>query len=343
MSRMDHPGSCQLYSLSFCLLPFSLQPLTLNFEMTASTQPEVNGVLVMDKPAGVTSHDVVARVRRILHQRQVGHFGTLDPFATGVLPVSVGKATRFAQFYLKSRKAYEGTIRLGFSTDTYDATGQPTSEAVPVALDTAALEEHFRQFTGRLLQIPPPFSAKRVGGVRAYELARAHKPVELTPVEVEIYALELLSVQGEQVQFAVECSGGTYVRSLAHDLGQKLGCGGHLAGLRRTAVAEFTLKRAITLERLQEAAQQGGLESCIVRLESLLPDCPELVVRGREETSVRHGHAFELAQALRPGRGEAPGHTTAASLLKILGPERRLIAVARHVSGAVYHPNLVLV
>jgi len=306
-------------------------------------QPEVSGVLIIDKPAGITSHDVVARVRKILHQRQVGHFGTLDPFATGVLPVSVGKATRFAQFYLKSRKAYAGTIRFGFSTDTYDATGEPSSEAVPVALEASELEGHFRGFTGRLLQAPPPYSAKRVGGVRAYELARQHKSVNLMPVEVEIYALELLSLEGEQVRFAVECSGGTYVRSLAHDLGQKVGCGGHLAGLRRTAVAEFTENRAVTLERLQEAAQQGNLESCLIRLEALLPDCPELVVRGREETTVRHGHAFELAQALRPDRGRAPGHAPAANLLKILGPERRLIAVARHISGAIYHPNLVLV
>jgi tRNA pseudouridine55 synthase len=310
--------------------------------MTEAAKPDITGVLVIDKPAGITSHDVVARVRKILRQRQVGHFGTLDPFATGVLPVSVGKATRFAQFYLKSRKAYEGSIRFGFPTDTYDATGEPTSEPIPVALEASVLEGHFRQFTGRLLQTPPPFSAKRVRGVRAYELARQHKPVNLTPVEVEIYALELLSFEGEQVHFAVECSGGTYVRSLAHDLGQKLGCGAHLAGLRRTAVAEFRENRAVTLEGLQEAAQQGKLESCLVRLEALLPDCPELVVRGREETSVRHGHAFELAQALRPGRGGA-ALAPVGSLLKILGSERRLIAVARHVSGAIYHPNLVLV
>jgi len=306
-------------------------------------KPEINGVLVIDKPAGITSHDVVAQVRKILHQRQVGHFGTLDPFATGLLPVSVGKATRFAQFYLKSRKAYEGSIRFGFSTDTYDATGEATSGAVPVTLEKLVLEDYFRQFTGRLLQTPPPYSAKRIGGVRAYELARQHKPVNLTPVEVEIYALELLSIEGEQVRFAVECSGGTYVRSLAHDLGQKLGCGAHLAGLRRTAVAEFILNHAVTLERLHESVEQGSLESCLVRLEALLPDCPELVVRGREETSVRHGRPFELAQALRPGRGGAPGLAPAASLLKILGAERRLIAVARHVSGAIYHPNLVLV
>jgi len=182
-----------------------------------------------------------------------------------------------------------------------------------------------------------------VAGVRAYKLARQNKPVNLAPVEVEIYAFELLSSQGDNVRFAVECSGGTYVRSLAHDLGQKLGCGAHLAGLRRTAVAEFSLNHSVTLERLLEVAEQGKVESCIVRLEALLPDCPELVVRGREETSVRHGHAFELAQALRPGRGEASGNAPVINLLKILGAERRLIAVAKHVSGAIYHPDLVLV
>jgi len=309
---------------------------------TREAKSEIHGVLVIDKPAGLTSHDVVARVRKILRERRVGHFGTLDPFATGVLPVSIGKATRFAQFYLKSRKSYEGIIHFGYSTDTYDATGDATSQAVPVTLHGPVLQAHFRQFTGRLMQTPPPYSAKRVGGMRAYELARQHKAVSLNPVEVEIYALELLGIENDQVKFAVECSGGTYVRSLAHDIGQKMGYGAHLAGLRRTAVAEFNLSRAVTLEGLLEAVEQNRLDSCIVRLEALLPDCPELVVRGREETSVRHGHAFELAQALRPGRGGAPGLVPAATLLKILGAERRLIAVARHVSGAVYHPNLVL-
>jgi len=302
---------------------------------------ETSGVLIIDKPAGMTSHDVVACVRRLLGTRQVGHFGTLDPFATGVLPVSVGKATRFAQFYLKSRKAYEGTIRLGFSTDTYDATGTPTSEEVAVSVEAEALERLFREFTGRLMQTPPPYSAKRVGGTRAYELARQNKPVQLAPVEVEIYALELLSFDGTRARFAAECSGGTYVRSLAHDIGQKLGCGAHLEGLRRTGVAEFTLERAFTLEQLEKAAREQKVADCMVPLESLLPDCPELVVRGREEKSVRHGHKFELAQTERFGRGT--GRVQAVSVLKIMNPERRLIAVARHVSGSIYHPDLVLV
>jgi tRNA pseudouridine55 synthase len=304
---------------------------------------DISGVLIIDKPAGFTSHDIVARVRRILGVRQVGHFGTLDPFATGVLPVSVGKATRFAQFYLKSRKSYSGTIRFGFSTDTYDSTGQPTSESLPVALDGQTLERIFREFTGRLMQTPPPFSAKHVGGVRAYELARRHKPVSLAPVEVEIYALELLGIEGRDVRFAVECSGGTYVRSLAHDLGQKIRCGAYLADLRRTGVAEFQEGRAATLERLAEAVEEKRVEDCLVPLEALLPEFPELVVRGRQEVGVRHGHAFELAQSTRAGRGASAGPSPAAALLKILNPERRLIAVARHVEGSVYHPHLVLV
>jgi tRNA pseudouridine55 synthase len=306
-------------------------------------QPAISGILVIDKPAGMTSHDVVAAARRILKIRQIGHFGTLDPFATGVLPLSIGKATRFAQFYLKSRKAYEGTIRFGFATDTYDATGRPASEPVAAAFEQAALEKAFRDFTGRILQTPPPFSAKRIGGTRAYKLARDQKPVELAPVEVEVYALEIAGIGGDRVRFAVECSGGTYVRSLVHDIGAKLGVPAHLASLRRTAVAEFKESHAVKLEALREAVEQGRLGSVLVPLEALLPDCPALVVRGREEQGVRHGHRFELAQALRPGRGVSPDHAPAISLLKILNPERRLIAVARHVSGSVYHPDLVLV
>lgn len=304
--------------------------------------PDFSGVLVIDKPAGMTSHDVVAAVRRLLRVRQVGHFGTLDPFATGVLPLSIGKATRFAQFYLKSRKAYEGAIRFGFSTDTYDATGTPESEPTPAAIDRARLESVLGEFTGRLQQTPPAFSAKRVGGVRAYELARKHKPVKLEPVEVEVYAIELLGVEQDLARFAVECSGGTYVRSLAHDVGRKMDCPAHLASLRRTAVAEFRLERAVTLDKLERAASEENAQSLAVPLEALLPDCPELVVRGREEQSVRHGRPFELAQSLRPDRGTRPSALHAFSLLKILNGDRRLIAVARHVSGAIYHPDLVL-
>jgi tRNA pseudouridine55 synthase len=306
----------------------------------AQEAPPHSGVLIIDKPAGMTSHDVVARVRRLLGMRQVGHFGTLDPFATGVLPLSVGKATRFAQFYLRSRKAYEGSIRFGFSTDTYDATGRAAAPAVPLTVDAAHIEEAFADLTGRLMQTPPPFSAKRVKGVRAYQMARRNEPLELAPVAVEIYALELLDFDGQSARFAAECSGGTYMRSLAHDVGKTLGCGAHLAGLRRTAVAEFKLDRAVTLDQLEADAREGRASSRLVPLEALLPECPELMVRGREEKNVRHGHHFELAQVSRFGHGAEAQQ--AISLLKILNQDRRLIAIARHVSERIYHPDLVL-
>jgi tRNA pseudouridine55 synthase len=160
---------------------------------------------------------------------------------------------------------------------------------------------------------------------------------------VEIYALELLGIDRQDVRFAVECSGGTYVRSLAHDLGQKVRCGAYLADLRRTGVAEFKESQAITLERLAEAVKENRIQNCLVPLEALLPEFPELVVRGRQEAGVRHGHTFELAQSTRAGRGANAGRSPVAGLLKILNPERRLIAIARHVEGSVYHPHLVLV
>jgi tRNA pseudouridine55 synthase len=311
----------------------------------SQTTPELAGVLLIDKDAGMTSHDVVAAVRRLLGIRQVGHFGTLDPFATGVLPLSIGKATRFAQFYLKSRKAYRGTIHFGFATDTYDATGAPAAPPVDCCPEAREIERTFAEFTGRIKQAPPPFSAKRVKGVRAYQLARRREPVELEPVEVEVYALELLALEGTEAQFAVECSGGTYVRSLAHDAGRKLGCAAHLASLRRTAVAEFSENRAVKLAELERAAACGDAAKLMISLEALLPECPALVVRGREELDVRHGRSFELAQALRADRGLRPdvaGHAPAITLLKVMNGERRLIAVARRVAGNVYHPDLVL-
>jgi len=305
--------------------------------------PEPAGVLLIDKPAGMTSHDVVAAVRRMLHIRQVGHFGTLDPFATGVLPLSIGKATRLAQFYLKSRKSYRGTICFGFATDTYDATGARAAEPVDCRPEAREIERVFAEFTGRIKQTPPAFSAKRVKGVRAYELARRRESVELEPVEVEVYAFELLALDGAEAQFAVECSGGTYVRSLAHDVGRRLGCPAHLSHLHRTAVAEFTESQAVSLTDLERAAAGGDSARFLIPLEGLLPDCPALVLRGREEQDVRHGHSFELAQALRADRGLGPGgHAPAITLLKVMNGDRRLIAIARRVAGNVYHPDLVL-
>ncbi len=193
----------------------------------------------MDKPAGWTSHDVVNKIRRIAGERSVGHLGTLDPLATGVLPLLVGRATRLAKFYGSSDKVYEATIRFGFATTTYDTEGDATTDAVSVTLDREQLDGALAQFRGPISQVPPAFSAKKIRGVAAYKLARRDQVVELAPVNVEIHSLELLRVSGDMVELRVHCSSGTYIRSLAHDLGQVLGCGAHLTVLRRTRSGEF--------------------------------------------------------------------------------------------------------
>jgi len=210
----------------------------------------MNAVLIIDKPAGLTSHDVVNRARRILRERSIGHLGTLDPMATGVLPLVTGSLTRLAQFYTASEKIYEGTIRFGFATDTYDAEGEPTTAPQEVHLRPEQIETLAARFRGVIQQTPPPFSAKKIRGVPAYKLARQQKEVKLQPVQVEIKEFEILAVDRVRVHFRARVASGTYMRSVAHDMGRELACGAHLESLRRTAVAEFTLADAHTLEEL---------------------------------------------------------------------------------------------
>src|SRR5271154_4980531 len=242
--------------------------------MTQSHNPLMNGVIIIDKPAAWTSHDVVNRMRRILQQRSVGHLGTLDPLATGVLPLVTGSLTRLAQFYTSSEKTYEGTIRFGFATDTYDAEGEATTPARVVNLSLSQLRELAGKFQGIVEQTPPPFSAKKIQGVPAYKLARKHAEVTLKPVQVEIKEFEILQVENDRTsgeahvapdapvrvagqspagcvaKFRARVASGTYMRSVAHDMGQRLGCGAHLSGLRRTAAAEFTIEDAHSLQAL---------------------------------------------------------------------------------------------
>src|SRR5438309_6720507 len=215
----------------------------------------MNAVLIIDKPSGFTSHDVVARVRRILQQRSVGHLGTLDPMATGVLPLVLGNMTRLAQFYLKSEKSYEGVIRFGFATDTYDAEGEPAGPPQESTLTLGQVRQLATKFTGIIEQMPPPYSAKKVAGVPAYKLARKNKEVALNSVQVEIKQFKILSMEGCCANFRARVASGTYMRSVAHDMGQLAGCGAHLQSLRRTSVAEFVIEDAHTLQELEEAAR----------------------------------------------------------------------------------------
>ncbi len=226
----------------------------------------MNGVLVIDKPRGLTSHDVVNRVRRILGQRAVGHLGTLDPSATGVLPIVLGNLTRLAQFYAHSEKTYEGVIRFGFATDTYDADCEPTTPPQDVRLNLDDIRALAAQIRGVIEQMPPPFSAKKIAGVAAYKLARKKQEVALKPVQVEIKEFEILDTTAGQATFRARVASGTYIRSVAHEMGRKLGCGAHLASLRRTAAAEFTIADAHSLEALEAAMQQGSAESCVLTM-----------------------------------------------------------------------------
>ena len=241
----------------------------------------MNAVLILDKPAGLTSHDVVNRVRRILQERSVGHLGTLDPLATGVLPLVVGNLTRLAQFYTSSEKTYEGTIRFGFATDTYDAEGEPTSPAEEVAVPLDQLRQLASRFRGIIEQTPPPFSAKKIQGVPAYKLARKHAEIALKPVQVEVKEFEITGIDAQVspdvpvqarerssagcvASFHARVASGTYMRSVAHDMGQLIGCGAHLASLRRTAVGEFELSDSHRLEELDAAAKAGTTDDIFI-------------------------------------------------------------------------------
>ena len=290
----------------------------------------MNGVLVVDKPAGLTSHDVVNRVRRILEQRSVGHLGTLDPMATGVLPLVTGSLTRLAQFYTSAEKIYQGTVRFGFSTDTYDADGEPTSTAQPVVLRGADVEALAARFRGTIEQMPPPFSAKKIHGVPAYKLARKHKEVVLTPVKVEIKEFEILGVAGDRAHFRARVASGTYMRSVAHDMGQRLGCGAHLESLRRSAVAEFSLEDAHTLEQYAAAASAGSLDDLLVHPRKLLPQFPSVTADEANAARIRSGRTVNLPELSR------------ARQVKVFYGQRELIAIATRVAGTLFHPAIVL-
>lgn len=256
----------------------------------------VDGVVVIDKIRGVTSHDVVAAMRKLSGSPRVGHFGTLDPMATGVLPVALGRATRLQQFYIGSRKVYSGTVRFGFSTSTYDAEGTLTSEVKPACLTTRDLDRVKGQFLGPIQQIPPAFSAKKVQGVSSHRLARKNQSVELKPIQVEVYQFDLALISEEEAEFRVECSGGTYIRSLAHEMGKSLGCGAHLNSLRRLASGEFTLKQALEFSHLQKE-REGTVPSSewikqLIPMERLLPWMPTISVQKEDLKRVKNGMAF---------------------------------------------------
>jgi tRNA pseudouridine55 synthase len=345
----------------------------------------MNGVIIIDKPAGWTSHDVVNRMRRILQQRSVGHLGTLDPLATGVLPLVTGGLTRLAQFYTTSEKTYEGVIRFGFATNTYDADGEPAEQQVGTTspdspesrrpdLGMETLQKLAARFQGVIDQVPPPFSAKKIHGVPAYKLARKQKQVVLKPVQVEIKEFVILAVEGARARFRARVASGTYMRSVAHEIGQLQGSGAHLESLRRTAAAEFDITQAHTIEEIEqhvhikEKGNDRNLKEAVAeplnsRHSEAVPERyhPEVAaatgepaVPSHEELATLFVHPRQLlpqfpsvtadeptAARIRTGRTVNLPDVSRARQVKVFQGQSDLIAIATRIAGTLFHPKIV--
>jgi tRNA pseudouridine55 synthase len=269
-------------------------------------------------------------VRRATGEQSVGHLGTLDPMATGVLPLLLGKYTRLAQFFGTSEKAYAGTIRFGFATDTYDAEGQTVGETVPVALTMDAVCAQAAKLVGEIEQMPPPYSAKKVAGKPAYKLARAGKTPELKPVKITVDAFAIETVEGDTARFSMRISAGGYVRAIAHAMGQALGCGAHLASLRRTSAGVFSLEEALTVEQMEALAAEGKLEERMPHPRTLLREMPAVTADEQTAGRVRNGMQVNLPEY------------SGAALVKIFEGQRELVGVGRRVAGTLFQPFVVL-
>jgi tRNA pseudouridine55 synthase len=277
-----------------------------------------DGLLLVDKDGGFTSHDVVQRVRRVLKQKKIGHCGTLDPDATGLLLLTLGTATRLTRFLIRAPKVYEGTIRFGVTTDTYDASGQVTAEAPPGAVE-ALTREAVDRFEGTIEQQPPPYSAKKVQGVKYYELARRGEEIPADTKEVTIFEFAPVGALADgRIGFRLACSSGTYARGLAHDAGVALGCGAHLASLRRVKIGTFQVEDAVTVSRLEEAVEAGEMvERAWIPFDEIPLPFDEVTADPQQENRISHGQTV-LVRELQSGEGD---------WVKLLNRRREFIAV----------------
>ena len=290
-------------------------------------------MIVVDKPAGWTSHDVVAKVRRLAHERSIGHLGTLDPLATGVLPLIAGRATRLARFFTANDKRYDAVIQFGVSTDSYDRDGEVTTSAPDFLLEREHLEQALHAFRGTFLQTPPAVSAKKINGVPAYKLARQKIEVELKPAEVTVFSLELMEFDGLRARLLIHCGGGTYVRSIAHDLGQKLGCGGIVDSLRRISSGDFTIDHSHTMQALQALSETSDFQQAVIPAARLLPQFPSERVDATTAGQIRQGRDFRVSPfRTRPD----------TRYIKAVNGEGELLAIGEIRLPNLYHPILVL-
>lgn len=290
----------------------------------------INGILNINKPTGKTSHDVVNLVRRYSKQRRVGHAGTLDPLAAGVLPVCLGQATRVSPFFLTMNKTYVARIKLGTATDTYDAEGTVTNQMDPSDVTQAEVEEILPQFTGVILQKPPVYSALKHQGKRLYQLTRAGIEVETKPRKVEVFRLALLQWQPPYFTIEVECGKGTYIRSLSHDIGQRLGCGAHISSLTRTAYGPFNLHDSITPDKLDDAFRNNCWKDLLYPPDTVLERYPASIVSQEQERTIKNGRPVSLED------------TDTDEFRRVYSPEGHFIALLRfQAESGVWQPKLV--
>jgi tRNA pseudouridine55 synthase len=295
----------------------------------------MDGVLVIDKPQGITSHDVVVAARRELRESRIGHTGTLDPLATGVLPLAIGRATRLVRFMTASDKEYSATVRFGLTTDSYDITGAETGGSGEVP-SRETIVRAVRQLTGSYLQTPPAFSAKKVEGRRAYRLARQSRPVELAPVPVCVSHAELRDLAGSCATVVLTCSAGFYVRAFAHALGQLTGTGACLAALRRTRSGEFGLDATLPLDALSD---QARIACDLIPIGGILQKLPVTTVTARGRMRVSHGRQLDADDVAQSGEATEPG-----AWVRLLDERGDLVALARagQLPGSL-HPSVVLI
>lgn len=305
----------------------------------------MDGMILVHKPEGLTSHDIVKEIRKALSIKKVGHFGTLDPMATGLLLTATGKSTRLFPYFSKLDKTYTGKIRLGFATNTYDATGEPTGTEVTQMPDEKQVLETIKHFCGKILQAPPPYSAKKFKGKPLYVLARNQQEIALPPVEVHIYDFSLIKYHPPVLEFKVHCSSGTYIRSLAHDLGFAWGCGAHLAGLERLAIGKYHLKDSFSLEQIRDSVESGHFTDFLIPIEQLLPEFPKIILSKNGAFLAQNGNTIFPEEISQPDISKDSISSISADedvVHRLFDQEGRLIAFARKsADGRGLHPFLV--
>lgn len=306
----------------------------------------MDGLILVNKSDGFTSHDIIVEARKILSIQRIGHFGTLDPLATGLMIIAVGKATRLFPFFSKADKLYKGQITLGFSTDTYDSLGEPTSSEKKELLEENKILEVMKNLVGEIDQIPPPFSAKKYKGKPLYKFARNKKEINIKPCKVFIYFFRLKKYYPPFLDFEVKCSSGTYIRSLAHDLGQILGCGAHLSRLTRTEVGTFKLSDAFLLEEIRKLTEKGKFEKFLIPLEYLLPQFPKIILKESGSVLVRNGNMVFPENILRVIQQDSPQTSSSKKeevIFRLFSQEGKLLALAKKGEEKdIFYPFLVM-